>query len=132
MLAEHGSPEGILREHALDGNLDGSLGVLVQQLLEGDGLDSADVASVMVVNLVGELPPRDMNLLGVQHDDVIAHIHVRAVDSLVLALQAMSNLGGEAPERLIAGVDYEPMDRCRGAVDELAHVVDEAGSVGVK
>jgi hypothetical protein len=35
-LAEHGPTEGILREHALDGNLDGPLGMLVQQLLEGD------------------------------------------------------------------------------------------------
>src|SRR2546430_11996862 len=41
--------------------------------------------------------------------DVVAHVHVRAVVSLVLALEAMSDLRGQPPERLVAGVDDEPI-----------------------
>ena len=55
-------------------------GCSLRSFSERDRLDAADVASVMVVDLVGELAPGDMDLLGVQHDDVIAHVHVRAVD----------------------------------------------------
>src|SRR2546430_9805945 len=41
--------------------------------------------------------------------DVVAHVHVRAVISLVLALEAMGDLRGQPPERLVAGVDDEPI-----------------------
>src|SRR5262249_10823471 len=37
------------------------------------------------------------------------HVDVRAVISLVLALQAMGNLRSETTERLVAGVDNEPI-----------------------
>ena len=66
-------------------------------------------AGVVVVDLVGELAAGDADLLALHHDDVIAHVHVRAVVSLVLALEAMRDLRGQAPERLAAGVDDEPV-----------------------
>src|SRR2546430_6509439 len=42
-----------------------------------------------VVDLVGELAPGDTDLVRIDHHDVVAHVHVRAVVSLVLALEAM-------------------------------------------
>src|SRR5215472_17859135 len=108
-LLEHAPAEGILRQHALDRELDPPLGVLGEELLERDRLDATDVAGVVVVDLVAELAPGDADLLRVHHHDVIAHIDVRAVVSLVLALQAVGDLRGEAPQRLVAGVDDEPV-----------------------
>src|SRR5213082_1024037 len=72
-------------------------------------LDADDMAGMVVVDLVGELAPGDTDLLRIDHHDVVAHVHVRAVVSLVLALEAMSDLRGQPPERLVAGVDDEPI-----------------------
>src|ERR1700758_4502782 len=108
-LLEHAPAEGILRQHALDGELDHPLRMLGQELLERDRLDAANVAGVVVVDLVAELAPGDADLLRVHDHDVIAHIDVGAVVSLVLALEAMGDLRGETPQRLVAGVDDEPV-----------------------
>src|SRR5215469_1041141 len=108
-LAKHAPAEGILGQHALHGKLDRPLGMLVEQLLERDRLDTADVAGVVIIDLVGELAPGDANLAGIHHDDVVTHVDVRAVVSLVLALQAMRNLRGEPTQRLVTGVDDEPI-----------------------
>src|SRR5213082_731240 len=72
-------------------------------------LDADDMAGMVVVDLVGELAPGDTDLLRIDHHDVVAHVHVRAVVSLVLALEAMSDLRGQPPERFVAGVDDEPI-----------------------
>src|SRR5258708_2249967 len=108
-LPEHAPAERVLRQHALDRELDHPLRVLVEELLEGDRLDPADMAGVMVVDLVGELATRDPDPLRVHHDDVIPHVYVRAVIHLVLALEAMGDLRRQTPERLVARVDDEPV-----------------------
>src|SRR4029077_20483764 len=108
-LSEHAPAERVLRQHALDRELDHALGVLAEKLLQRDRLDAADMAGMVVVDLVGELAPGDTDLLGVDHHDVVAHVHVRAVISLVLALGAVGDLRGQPPERLAAGVDDEPI-----------------------
>src|SRR5271170_1101773 len=108
-LPEHAPSERVLRQHALHGELDRPLRMLGQKLLERDRLDATDVAGVVVIDLVGELAPGDADLLRVHDDDVIAHVHVRAVVRFVLALEAMGNLRGQPPERLVARVDEEPV-----------------------
>src|SRR5271170_1782364 len=108
-LPEHAPAEGVLRQHPLYCELDHPLRMLGEQLLERDRLDAPDVAGVVVVDLVGELAPGDADLLRVHDDDVVAHVHVRAVVSLVLALEAMGDLRGKPPEGLVAGVDNEPI-----------------------
>src|SRR5256714_11189986 len=108
-LPEHAPAERVLRQHALDRELDHALGVLAEKLLQSDRLYAADMAGMVVVDLVGELAPGDTDLLRIDHHDVVAHVHVRAVVSLVLALEAMSDLRGQPPERLVAGVDDEPI-----------------------
>src|SRR5690348_10561800 len=108
-LLEHAPAERVLRQHALDRELDGALRVLGEQFLERDRLDAADVPGVVVVDLVGELAPGDPDLLRVHHHDVIAHVDVRAVVGLVLALEAVGDLRGEPTQGLVAGVDDEPV-----------------------
>ena len=108
-LPEHAPAERVLRQHPLHRELDRPLGVLAEELLERDRLDAADVAGVVIVDLVGELATCDTDLLRIHDDDVVTHVDVRAVVGLVLALQAVGNLGSEATERLVAGVDNEPI-----------------------
>src|SRR5438309_678265 len=118
-LPEHAPAERVLRQHALDRELDHALGVLAEKILQSDRLYAADMAGMVVVDLVGELAPGDTDLLRIDHPDVVAHVHVRAVVSLVLALEAMSDLRGQPPERVVAGVDDEPIApacRLRNAV----------------
>src|SRR5215469_18208399 len=117
-LLEHASAERVLRQHALHRKLDRALGMLVQKLLERDRLDAADMARVVVVDLVRQLAPGDADLLRIHHDDVITHVDVRAVIGLVLALQAMGDLRGQAAERLVAGVDDEPIAADGGGLGE--------------
>ncbi len=108
-LAIHAPAERILRQHALDRELDRALGVLGHQLLERLALDAADRAGVPVVDLVAQLVAGDADLLGVQHDDVIAGVDVRRVFGLVLAAQTHGDLGGEAAERLAARIHHVPV-----------------------
>ena len=55
------------------------------------GLDAARVAGVPVVGLVA-LVARDLHLLGVDHDDIVAHVHMRCVSWFVLATQDLRDL----------------------------------------
>src|SRR5688572_1183993 len=105
----HLAAERTLGEHALHREFDGALGVLHEQLAECDGLDTADRAGVVVIDLVIELVARDFDLLGVQHHDVIASVDMRAVDGLVLALEAHGDLGAETAQDLVGGIDDIPV-----------------------
>src|SRR5690606_16834696 len=69
----------------------------------------ADVPGEPVVHLVGQLVAGDVDLLGVDHDDVVAGVDVRGVDRLVLAAQAARELGAQAAPRLAGGVDDVPV-----------------------
>src|SRR5690606_13385768 len=51
----------------------------------------------------------DVDLLGVDHDDVIAGVDVRGVDGLVLAAEATRDLGAQAAEGLAGGIDHVPV-----------------------
>ena len=68
----------------------------------------AHVAGVLVVELSLELPARDLHLRGVDHDDVVAGIHVRGERRLVLAADDARDLGRQASEHHAFGIDDEP------------------------
>jgi len=122
-LAVHAPAEDGLRQHAFDSELDDALGVLLEEFAEGDGLDATDRTGVVVVDLVGHLRARDADLPGVQHDDVVAHVDVRAVVSLVLALEAQRDLRGEPTERFTRGIDDKPVSPHGGGLGEnSAHI----------
>src|SRR3546814_8399969 len=69
----------------------------------------SDVPGEAVVRFVVQLVAGDVDLLGVDHDDVVAGVDVRGVDRLVLAAQAMREFGAEAAEGLAGGVDDVPV-----------------------
>ncbi|MCY1458001.1 hypothetical protein D9M71_753430 [compost metagenome] len=90
--------QGVLRKHALDGLLHCLNRVLLKKFGVGNGLQTAREARVAVSALVFELGAGQGNLLGVDDDDVIAHVHVGGEGSLVLAAQQGCGLDGEATE----------------------------------
>jgi hypothetical protein len=51
----------------------------------------------------------DLQLFDVDHDDVVAGIDVGRVDGLVLAAQAARDLGSQAAEHLVSGIDDKPV-----------------------
>src|SRR3546814_11499008 len=91
------------------------------------GLQVADVAGEPVVHLVLQLLAGDRDLLRVDHDDVVAGVHVRGKDGPVLAAQAARDLGGEAATGLALGIDEVPVP-----LDGLVLVAESlhGGSVG--
>ena len=50
-----------------------------------------------------------LDLLRVEHHDVIAHVDVRREDGLVLALEAHGDLRAETAEHLVGRIDDEPV-----------------------
>jgi hypothetical protein len=83
--------------------------VTLQRLAQVLRLEVADVPGEAVVHLVLQLVAGDVDLLGVDHDDVVAGVHVRGVDRLVLAAQARGDLRAQAAQGLAAGVDEVPV-----------------------
>src|SRR5690606_21951469 len=75
-LLEHLATQGVLGKHALHRELDHPLRTLVQELLEADALEIAEIAGVVVIELVGHLPAGHADLLGVDHDDMVARVDV--------------------------------------------------------
>src|SRR5947208_6966701 len=96
-LLGHGAAEPVLGKHALHRPLDHALGMLVEHLLGGNFLETADVAGVPAVELVLELAPGEMDLRGVEHDDVIADVQMRDEACLVFASEDRRHLRGQAP-----------------------------------
>src|SRR5438445_7600029 len=121
-LGVHRTTERVFRQHALDRGFDHALGVLGQKILQRDRLDVADVAGVVVIDLVVELVAGDCNLLRVDYDEIIARVAMRGVDRLMLAAQTAGELGGKATQRLVAGVDEVPV-----ALDRLSFGTDRCG-----
>ena len=72
-------------------------------------INNADVARVLMIELVGELGPRDADIAGVDDDDVVAQILVRRVGGLMFPLQAVRNFRGQAAQRFARGVNEVPV-----------------------
>ena len=105
-------------QHALDRELDSTLGVLVEQLLQARGLQIAQVARVVVIELVGHLLTGHSNLASVDDHDVIAGVDVRRVGGFVLAAQTHGGAGKEPSERLVGRVDQVPITTYRSRIRE--------------
>ena len=100
------APERAARHHALDRLFDDPLGMLaVEDGALAAPLDAARVTRVPVENVVFALVAGQLDLFGVDHDDVVAAIHMRRVGRLVLAAQAGGEDRGEAAQHQTLGVD---------------------------
>jgi hypothetical protein len=67
------------------------------------------IAAVAVIELALGLAARDAQLRRVHHHDVVAGVDVRRVLGSMLAAQAHGNLGGEATQHLVLGIDHHPL-----------------------
>ena len=86
-LLGHRFAEAVLRQHALHRPLDDALGMRAQHRLGVDLAQAADVAGVPAILLVPHLAPGQVNLRGVDDDDVITDVEVRHKGRLVLAAE---------------------------------------------
>ena len=77
--------------------------------LKGGFVDTAGVARVTVVRLLARLFSRQLELVSIDHDDVVARIDMRRVFGLVLAAQAECDFGSKAAEHLVAAIDHVPV-----------------------
>ena len=84
---------------------------------------AAGEAGVAAIELLITLHAGQNDLLGVDHDDVIAHVDVRSVEGVQLAGEQRGGDGRKASEGLAGGVDQVPL-----ALDVLA--AGDGGSVG--
>ena len=73
------------------------------------GLEAARVAGVAVDELLLGLVRGEHDLVGVDHDDVVAGVEVGGEGRLVLAAQDAGHLGGQAAEHQALGVDDVPV-----------------------
>src|SRR5690242_14620482 len=81
MLAERST-----RQHPLHRLLDNALWRFAGKIVFGTALlDAADIAGVIVKDLVLTLIAREQNLLGIDHDNIVPAIQMRRVHWLVLA-----------------------------------------------
>ena len=97
------------RDHALDGLLDHALGeTALEDLLRGALLDVADIAGVLVIDLLLALAAGQHRMRGVDDDDVVAAIDMGRVGREVLAAQAHGDERGEATDDQTLGVDQRP------------------------
>ena len=108
-LFDHGVAETALREHTLDRDFESTTGVLGLHFLEGGFVDTARIAGVTVVRLLTGLFSRQLELVSVDHDDVVARIDMRRVFGLVLAAQAECDFGSKAAKHLVAAIDHVPV-----------------------
>ena len=84
---DHGVAERALRKHALHSDFEGTARVLGLHFLEGRFIHAARIAGVAVVGLLAGFFGRELDFVGVDHDDVVARIDVRREFGLVLAAQ---------------------------------------------
>ena len=109
-IAELALAERPARQHALDGLLDDALGKLsFEDRARSALLDAADIAGVMVVDLLLALSAGQHDLVRIDDDDVVAVIDVRGEGRLVLAAQPHGDDGGEPADDQPVGVDHDPL-----------------------
>ena len=99
----------IARQHALHGLGDHALRIgPFEDLSRGARLDPTRITGVPVVWLLA-LVAGDLHLLGVDHDDIVAHVHRRRERGFVLAAQAHGDDGGKTTQNNALGVDQDPL-----------------------
>ena len=95
-------------QHALDSLHDDALWMRAfQDIGFGFGLDAAWVASVPVVTLFA-LTTGQLDLVGIDDDHIVAHVHVRCEGRLVLAAQAHRDDRRKTTQNNAFGVNQDP------------------------
>src|SRR5690606_24097760 len=108
-LRQLGIRKLVLRQHALDSLLYSQNWVLFQQVCVVDALQATWETGVAVSALVQQLLTGQCNLVSVDDDDMVAHVHVGCKGWLVLAAQQGCGLDGETAEYYVGGVNDIPL-----------------------
>src|SRR6185369_14332126 len=103
--------ERVLRQHAHDGLLDDAVGLLLHQVTDRAGPQTARVTRVPVGELVLQLVATDGDLVGIDDDDEVATVDIWGERRLVLAAQQVGCRDGEPAEHHVGGVDDIPRTR---------------------
>ncbi len=98
------------RDHAAHGVLEDALGMTpLEQLALGAVLDAAGMAGVPVEAALIELVAGQLHLVGIDDDDVVAHVHMRGEGRQMLAAQTHGDDRGQATHDQIRRVDQDPL-----------------------
>ena len=109
-IAELLAAERAARQHAFDRLLDDALGKTSGENRFCRPLfDAADIAGMLVVDLLLDLAAGQHRLGGVDDDDVVAAIDVRRVGRLMLAAQPHGDKRGETADDETVGIDHHPL-----------------------
>ena len=108
-LAKHCSTEGVLGQHTLYCQFDDSLGRFLLQIFKRYAFQVADVPRVPVIHFILGLVAGNTYLGRVDNDYVVAGVHMRRVDRLVLAAQSPCSLGCDLAECLALSIDNKPL-----------------------
>ena len=101
--------QGVLGQHALDGQLNGVVGAGSHHVAGLGLLQTADPAGHTVVLLLLGLLAGQNSLVGVDDDDVIAAVNVGGEVDLVLAAKQVSGGNSGTAQGLTGSVDHIPL-----------------------
>lgn len=108
-IAELPAAERSSWQHPLNGLLHHALGKLAgEDLLRGSLLDAADIAGVVMVDLLLRLSSGQNHLVRIDHNDIVAAIDMWCKNRAMLAAQAQRNQRGEATDDEPLRVDEHP------------------------
>ena len=102
------SGELVLGQHAFDGVLNRDPRVFLNHFFQFEFGQTTGETAVAIVFLVGKFVAGNLEVLGVNHDYVIAVVNVRGVGDFALAGQFVGNNDGQFAERHGAGVNQPP------------------------
>src|SRR3569832_2217312 len=105
-LADHGTTEAVLRQHALHRDGDDALGRALHHFREAERAHVAHVASGMVIELVGGLFAAHPHFVGIHYDNIVAGIDMRGVFGLVLVVLVVCVFAGFVVLGFVVGVVF--------------------------
>src|SRR5215510_10647802 len=107
-LLRHCFTELVLRQHALNGQLEDPLRLLSNHLLCSGLSQTAGVQSVMAIEFLFDLVSLQNCLASIDHYNVISSIEKRSPLRTALTAQDQSNLRREMANRLAARINHVP------------------------
>ena len=108
-LGRHLAAQLGLGQHALDRFFHDLFRLPLEQPHKRLLTQTARKAGVTAIHLLLALQPGQAYLLGIDDDNVIAHIHKGHVLGIPLAGQHAGDFGGQAAQRFAAGIHHKPL-----------------------
>ena len=117
-LLGHLATQRSLGQHTHDSTADCKFRLLSQQLAVLGFLQAADIAGVMIINLLIQLLAGHDDLILIFVNDIFAVLHIVVVIRLILAAKDVRDLAGHTAKHLTLGIDNIPLT---GNVSRFRH-----------